>query len=301
MATLFTIPISSTLSSPDGESPGSASGSSPAAAPPGSPTAGTQKGWNITVTQPSPKIYFINFGCPPDNRLSVSFCNALLLALDILEFKHPRGVIVTTSAIPKFYSNGLEIRQALSMKGGAYWEVLYSVWRRLLTYPMPTIALINGHAFAGGLMLAMMHDYRIQNPHRGFLCLNEIELGMPLKPPMSSIFRQKVTSPGTYRTLVLEAKRFGALESLKEGLVDGLGGVDEVLTFIEELKLLTKTESPTYGILKEEMWRETVAYLDNWEGEEKRLQRSAKRKDERMKEAKERIGNWENAAGKSKL
>ena len=50
-------------------------------------------------------------------------------------------------------------------------------------YPMPTIALINGHAFAGGLMLAMFHDYRVMNPHRGYLCLNELDFGAPLRPP----------------------------------------------------------------------------------------------------------------------
>jgi enoyl-CoA hydratase/carnithine racemase len=72
---------------------------------------------------------------------------------------------------------------------------------------MPTIALLNGHAFAGAFMTAMMHDYRIMNPHRGFLCLNEVELGVPLRPPMSSVFRQKV-SPTVYRTLVLEGRRF---------------------------------------------------------------------------------------------
>ena len=66
---------------------------------------------------------------------------------------------------------------------------------------------MNGHAFAGALMLVMMHDYRIMNPHRGYLCLNELELGVPLRPPMSSVFRQKV-SPQTYRRMVLEAARF---------------------------------------------------------------------------------------------
>ncbi|KAL8849178.1 MAG: hypothetical protein Q9198_011154, partial [Flavoplaca austrocitrina] len=65
-------------------------------------------------------------------------------------------------------------------------------------YPMPTIALINGHAFAAGIMTAMMHDYRFMNPHRGFLCLNELEFGASLKAPMSSIFRQKLPNPNTY-------------------------------------------------------------------------------------------------------
>lgn len=72
---------------------------------------------------------------------------------------------------------------------------------------MPTVALLNGHTFAGGLMVAMMHDYRIMNPHKGFLCLNELQLGVGLRPPMCSIFREKV-KPSTFRRMILEAVRF---------------------------------------------------------------------------------------------
>ena len=72
---------------------------------------------------------------------------------------------------------------------------------------MPTVALLNGHTFAGGLMVAMMHDYRIMNPHRGYLCLNELELVMGLRPPMCSIFREKVGA-STFRRMILEAVRF---------------------------------------------------------------------------------------------
>ena len=100
-------------------------------------------------------------------------------------------MVITTSGIPKFYSNGLDLEHA-SFTPGFFPESLYALWRRMLTYPMPTIALINGHAFAGALMLAMHHDYRIMNPHKGYLCLNEVELGVPLRPPMSSVFRQKL-------------------------------------------------------------------------------------------------------------
>lgn len=126
--------------------------------------------------------------------------------MDIVESQYPPGVLITTSGIQKFYSNGLDLEHA-SYTPGFWNDSLYKLWRRLLTYPMPTIALLNGHSFAGALMLAMMHDYRIMNPHRGYLCLNELELGVPLRPPMSSVFRQKV-SPQTYRKLVLEAARF---------------------------------------------------------------------------------------------
>lgn len=56
-------------------------------------------------------------------------------------------------------------------------------------------------------MLAMMHDYRIMNPHRGFLCLNELPLGVPLRPPMCGVFREKVKA-STFRRIILEAVRF---------------------------------------------------------------------------------------------
>jgi Delta3-Delta2-enoyl-CoA isomerase len=58
---------------------------------------------------------------------------------------------------------------------------------------MPTIALINGHVFAGGLVTAMAHDYRTMNPHKSFLCLNELEFGAGLRPAMASLFRVKLS------------------------------------------------------------------------------------------------------------
>ncbi len=163
---------------------------------------------------------------------------------------------------------------------------------------MPTIALMNGHAFAAGFMTAMMHDYRIMNPHRGFLCLNELDFGAPLKPPMASIFRTKLPSPNTYRTMVLESKRFNALETLKEGIVDGLGGVDEVLAFVGEMGLAERGKSGVYGRLKAEMWRETVAFLDNAEGSDRREERELQDRNRRQEEEKRRVEAWERGGGR---
>src|SRR4051812_17623026 len=102
---------------------------------------------------------------------------------------------------------------------------------------MPTVALINGHAFAGGFILAMCHDYRIMNLKKGFLCMNELDFGAPLPPPMSSIFRNKLATPNLYRSVMLESHRFPGPEALKEGIVDGLGGLKEVLDLAKEKKL----------------------------------------------------------------
>ncbi|KAI9812720.1 MAG: hypothetical protein M1827_004476 [Pycnora praestabilis] len=253
-----------------------------------------QPSGTISCTQPSPSIYLLTFISPPDNRLTPSFCEAFLLALDILEYKHPRGVVITTSGIPKFYSNGLDLQLASSTPG--FWRWLW------ISYPMPTLSLLNGHAFAGGLMLSLFHDYRLMNPHRGYLCLNELILNVPLRPPMSSIFRQKLPSPQTYRTLVLEAKRFTALEALKEGIVDGLGGLEEALGWVEEMGLREKSKSRVYGKLKEEMWRETVGLLDDDQGADERERVEGEKDRKRAEIAKWRVRQWElKEGGKAKL
>lgn len=111
----------------------------------------------VVATESSPQVYLLTFSNGPDNRLITAFCRALILALDIIEHRYPPGVVVTTSAVPKFYSNGMDIEHSQFTR--AYMpDTLYALWHRLLTYPRPTIALINGHAFAGGMMVAMMHD-----------------------------------------------------------------------------------------------------------------------------------------------
>jgi enoyl-CoA hydratase/carnithine racemase len=166
---------------------------------------------------------------------------------------------------------------------------------------MPTISLLNGHAFAGGLMVSMYHDYRIFNPAKGFLCLNELDFGMPLAPPMSSIFRQKCR-PDTYRSLVLEAKRFPAKDALEAGIVDGLGGLDEALKFIAERKLTEKGKSGVYGIMKTEMIRDSLALIHGHKAEEKRTEALKEKEEERVRESKSRVQEWEqNTKGKAKL
>ncbi|WYZ37116.1 hypothetical protein EsH8_II_000622 [Colletotrichum jinshuiense] len=264
------------------------------------PAIDAHVGGSIVCTSPAPKVYLLTWSSPPDNRLTTPFCNALLAALDIVEFSHPVGVLVTTSAIPKFYSNGLDLEQAFATPG-FFPDTLYKLWKRFLTYPMPTVALIPGHAFAGGFMTAMHHDYRVMNPQKGFLCMNELEFGAPLKPAMSAIFRIKCSSPRIYQEIVLEAKRFPGPAALEAGLVDALGGLDEALKLIQDRKLVDKGKSGVYAVLKMEMWRESAYVLsrENHESEELIWDTRADLEKQRVDAGKKFVQEWK--AGKAKL
>lgn len=77
-------------------------------------------------------VYLLTFTSQPDNRLTPAFIDAFLLSLDIIQHRYPPGVVITTSGIPKFYSNGLDLEQALNTEG-FFEKYLYKLYRRLLT------------------------------------------------------------------------------------------------------------------------------------------------------------------------
>lgn len=163
---------------------------------------------------------------------------------------------------------------------------------------MPTLALINGHAFAGGFMLAMMHDYRIMNPSKGFLCLPELHMGIPFQPAMISIFREKLSAL-TFRRLVLEAQRYKAPDALKDGILDGLGGFEEAVAFAKTIGLPGFGDTRVYGELKKEMWPVTLANLDAAIYGDGVDAETVKRREREGKETS--VAAWESKKDRSKL
>lgn len=164
------------------------------------------------------------------------------------------------------------------------------------------MALINGHAFAGGFMTAMYHDYRVQNPSKGFLSLNEVFLGVGLRTEMSVIFLDKVASHATRRSVIVEGKRFPGAEALSAGLVDALGGLDEAVKLVQDKKLLDLGKSPAYVPLKEALYHRTLTALDNGAARNQAdLDRLDEVRDEYAKEALGRVKQWEAKRGAAKL
>lgn len=82
---------------------------------------------------------------------------------------------------------------------------------------------------------------------------------------MTSIFREKLDAR-TYRSIVLEGKRFTGPEALKAGIVDAIGAMPEVVKLIEERKLIGKGATGVYDRLRDEMYRETLSLLEKYDG-----------------------------------
>ena len=132
---------------------------------------------------------------------------------------------------------------------------------RFITLPIPTICAINGHAFGAGFMLALTHDVRIMREDRGFLCANEMQLGLSIPRPELSLFKHKIPANAFYETVQL-SKRWTGTDALNAGIVQATTSFEELAELAvkkaEELAPLA-TDRKNFGYQKEMLFGENAA------------------------------------------
>ncbi len=160
-----------------------------------------------------------------ENRFNPPFLQALLDVLEEVERHSDANALVITSAHEKIFSNGIDLDWLMpfvqrgdigTAKGFFY--LMNRLFKRLLLYPMPTIAAISGHAFAGGAIMACACDFRFMRSDRGFFCFPEVDLGIPFLPGMIALL-QKAIPLQTFNELQLTGKRFTAKDCEERQIV----------------------------------------------------------------------------------
>jgi enoyl-CoA hydratase/carnithine racemase len=169
-----------------------------------------------------------------ENRWNTTFVHAFAAVLDEVEASEGAAALVTTSASEKFFSNGLDLDwmrdPAAHPEGGdrgPFGDLFMKLMARLITFPIPTLAAVNGHAFGAGFMLALCHDVRVMRADRGFLCANEMQLGMAIPEPELALFRHKLPMNVFFETVQL-ARRWTGPDALAAGIVQATAGADQV-------------------------------------------------------------------------
>lgn len=159
-----------------------------------------------------------------ENRWNTTFVRQFDAALDEVARSSGAAALVTTSADPKFFSNGLDLEWITSKEehpGGdrrVFGDEAMALFGRLITLPVPTVAAIGGHGFGAGFMIALCHDLRFMREDRGYLCANEMELGFAIPEPELALFRHKMPIQAFFETVQL-ARRWSPTEALANGIV----------------------------------------------------------------------------------
>src|SRR5215831_4611541 len=157
---------------------------------------------------------------PPANALDETLLTDLAASLDrVRDDDAVRAVVVTGTG--KFLSGGFDL--AAPRRDAAAVERMVDLYRdahlKLLTLPKPTIAMVNGHAIAGGLVIVLACDYRLGLDGDYRIGLNEVAIGASFPKTALEIVRLRLTHARASE-LLLGAAVYPASQALRLGVVD---------------------------------------------------------------------------------
>jgi enoyl-CoA hydratase len=168
-------------------------------------------------------------------RLEAGKANAIglefLSALDALAGRLAGARAAVMTGQGKAFCAGLDLPALFdldraTMRG--FMRRFEEVMLRIFQLPMPLVAAVNGHAIAGGCVLAMQADLRIAADRESRIGLNETQLGIGLPPVVLETLRFQVL-PTSLPALTMEGRLFTPREALQLGLVHELAPEADLL------------------------------------------------------------------------
>ena len=157
---------------------------------------------------------------PGKNALGTPMIESILGRLDAAE-----GKAVLLSGSGDAFSAGLDLKEiaALDAPGMTRFITLVErLFERVFDWPQPVVAAINGHAIAGGCILALCCDHRVATDDaRMRMGLNEVALGLVFPPKIARICMHRVP-PRARHEVMLRAALYAPVDALRLGLVDEL-------------------------------------------------------------------------------
>jgi enoyl-CoA hydratase/carnithine racemase len=155
---------------------------------------------------------------PPANAWNLAAMEEFEKRLDQLENDHQTRVVVLTGAGEKIFSSGFDVSDAANASKTS--PLGRELWRRMDRFSKPTIAALNGHAFGGGLELAMACHFRIMvDDPKASVGLTELNLGI-IPGWGGTQHLPRLVGRARALEMILFSRRIGPQEALEIGLVN---------------------------------------------------------------------------------
>jgi enoyl-CoA hydratase/carnithine racemase len=202
-----------------------------------------------------------------ENRFNLPFLNAFLRVLDEIENQTDANSLVVTSSHEKIFSNGIDldwlapfIQKNDTAVTTTFFFTMNKLFKRIILYPMPTIAAISGHAFAAGAILTCAFDFRLMRSDRGFFCFSEVDVGIPFLPGMIALIKRAIPLY-KFEELMYTGKRATAEECRAHHIVlkaCHIHLMNEALSFAKSLN----KRRPVIAEMKKRMYKDIVHTID---------------------------------------
>jgi enoyl-CoA hydratase/carnithine racemase len=192
-------------------------------------------------------MYELVISAPGKNALTIPVLESLA---DGLEKAAGQPVLLTGAG--DAFSTGLNLKELAGLDAPGVRRLLAdleALVESLFTHPAPTVALVNGHAIAGGCVLALCCDFRIAAADpRIRIGLNEVALGLPFPPKTLAMVRARLP-PAAARRVILGAELHAPAAAKELGLVDEVSGDARGLA-IGRLEALARHPHAAYARVK---------------------------------------------------
>ncbi|XP_011190226.1 enoyl-CoA delta isomerase 1, mitochondrial [Zeugodacus cucurbitae] len=163
----------------------------------------------------------------PVNSLNLELLTDIRNSIKDAESNKCKGLILTSSS-NKVFSAGLdfmEMYQPNEERLKSFWTALQSTWMTLYGSKLPTAAAINGHAPAGGCLLATSCEYRVMLPNFT-IGLNETLVGI-VAPSWFMDSYLNVLPRRVAELALTQGKMFTTAEAQQVGLIDDVVNTKE--------------------------------------------------------------------------
>ena len=220
------------------------------------------------------------------NAIGPAWLGRMETLLDEALATEPRALVIT--GYESFFSAGLDL-PALDALGrdqmGSFVMAFSRTMLRVFELPLPVIAAVNGHAIAGGCVLALQADVRIGARTDFRMGLNEVQLGIALPAMVLETLRAQVP-PQSLLPVALEGRLFAPDEALALGLLHELVAPEHLEQRAAERALELATlpprafaaikraiRAPVVQRLRDVVTEDAGAWADTWSSEEGRERR----------------------------
>lgn len=197
------------------------------------------------------------------NALDSEMLQALIAALDREEKEETRSLVLTGSG--KIFSAGVDLFRFIA-GGEAYIaeviDKLKTCLRRVFSFPKPLVAAVNGHAIAGGCILALAADYRVMSEDCGRIGVPELDFGVPLPSVLFEVVRHRVPI-NHHHEVVFRGGTYLTGRALELGLVDELAPSHSLLhRAVQECERLEKIRPQVFSLTKSQRCRAVLKAFD---------------------------------------
>ena len=189
----------------------------------------------------------------------------------LLAVKRDRSIhCVVLTGQGKFWSNGLDLAWLdahTEKEGNDFTRLLNSVMALLLTFPIPTIAALNGHWCAAGGMLGLTLDYRVMNQDKGYFFVPAVDLGVVYNAFQIELMKSKMPWWMVREVVVFNATRWQALELQTAKVIDVAVPSSKVLSesmALAKKLIVTKGHGPSriaMGPIKRKVYAQVLDAL----------------------------------------